>query len=472
MKEKDSLKYISTRGKSPKLNFDQVVLTGLAPDNGLYLPENWPRLRKREVLELQNCSYQEIVYRTTLPFVGNSIPKKLFRTIIDNSYKTFRHKEIAPLFKIEENLWMMELFHGPSLAFKDFALQLLGRLFDYFLKKKKQHITILGATSGDTGSAAIEACKDKETIDIFILHPHKRITEIQRKQMTTINSSNVFNIAIEGSFDDCQNLVKKLFSDIDLSREKKLSSINSINWARIIGQIPYYFHAASKLNLLDRGISFCVPSGNFGNAYACYAAKLIGLPIRKIIIGSNRNDVLTRFFSSGSNTLSDVIATLSPSMDIQISSNLERYLFDIFNRSGIKTAENLESFRAHGKLKVSRNNLLRIQEIFEAYKLDDRGTLRNIKKVYDNTGRVIDPHSSIGFYSATQANKSSSVPIVTLATADPSKFPQAVEKAMNIKTRLPKNLLSSFRRKERYNVLPNDFALVKDYISNQSSTRK
>lgn len=463
------MRYISTRGKSPKLNFDQVVLTGLATDSGLYLPENWPCLNKREILDFQNCSYSEIVYRTVLPFIGDSIPKKIFKKIINKSYKKFRHEEIAPLFEIEKDLWMMELFHGPSLAFKDFALQLLGGIFDYLLKKNSERITILGATSGDTGSAAIEACKDKDMMDIFILHPHKRITKIQRKQMTTVDSPNVFNIAIKGSFDDCQDLVKKLFSDTDLGRQKKLSSINSINWARIIGQIPYYFYATAKLNLLDRGISFCVPSGNFGNAYACYVSKIIGLPVRKIIIGSNRNDVLTRFFTGGSLKLSNVVATLSPSMDIQISSNLERYLFEIFNRSGSKTAKNLESLRMNGRIDISKNNLLKVKKTFEAYKLDDNGTLKNIKKVYNDTGKIIDPHSSVGFYSAMEAGKKSSVPIVTLATAHPSKFPQAVRTAIKIKAKLPRNISDSLERKEKYDILPNDFDLVKNYISTKSS---
>jgi len=463
------LRYISTRGKSQKLTFDQVVLTGLATDDGLYLPENWPCLSGEEISRLQNCSYNEIAYRTTLPFVGDSIPKKLFREIIDESYGKFRHEEIAPLFKIEKDLWMMELFHGPSLAFKDFSLQLLGRLFDYLLKKKNERITILGATSGDTGSAAIEACKGKEMMDIFILHPYKRITEIQRKQMTTVDSPNVFNIAINGSFDDCQDLVKQLFSDVEFNGHKKLSSINSINWARIVGQIPYYFYATSKLHLLDSGISFCIPSGNFGNAYACYVSKVIGLPVRKIIIGSNRNDVLTRFFTSGSLKLSDVVATLSPSMDIQISSNLERYLFEIFNRSGIKTAENLKSFRVNGELVISEADLSKIRETFEAYKLDDNGTLQNIKKVYNNTGRIIDPHSSVGFYSAVEASKKSSVPIVTLATAHPSKFPQAVETAINIKAKLPGNMADSLKQKEKYDILPNDFDSVKSYISDKGN---
>ena len=396
------MKYISTRNSKKTFSFKDVFLNALAPDGGLFVPQNIPFFSIKELNELKKLSYNDLAAKIIIKFCSGEFEENELKEIVEKSYKSFRSKETVILKKYED-IYLLELFHGPTLAFKDIALQVIGNMYEKFLLTQKNKINIVVATSGDTGSAAINAIKGRNKLNIFVLHPQNKISEVQRKLMTTVKENNVFNIAVKGNFDDCQNLVKSMFVDNEFKNKINMSGVNSINWARIIGQIPYYFYATAKLNLLDSGISFCVPSGNFGNAYACYVSKIIGLPVRKIIIGSNRNDVLTRFFTGGSLKLSNVVATLSPSMDIQISSNLERYLFEIFNRSGSKTAKNLESLRMNGRIDISKNNLLKAKKTFEAYKLDDNGTLKNIKKVYNDTGKIIDPHSSVGFYSALEA---------------------------------------------------------------------
>ncbi|MCH8155635.1 MAG: threonine synthase, partial [Proteobacteria bacterium] len=323
------MRYISTRGTAPVLGFDEVLLTGLARDGGLYIPETWPVLTGPEIRALSGLPYAEAAFRVMRPFVGDAIPEDDLGALIEDAYAGFGHAAVAPLKQLDGRTWLLELTHGPTLAFKDYAMQVLGRLFDHVLERRGERVTIVGATSGDTGSAAIEACRDRAAIDIFILHPKGQVSEVQRRQMTTVASANVFNIAIEGSFDDCQDLVKALFNDAAFRDEMDLGAVNSINWARIMAQIVYYFWAALALGAPDRRVAFAVPTGNFGNVYAAYAAREMGLPVDRLVVGSNSNDILTRFFDSGALALAPVRPTLSPSMDIQVSSNFERLLFDL-----------------------------------------------------------------------------------------------------------------------------------------------
>ncbi|MBF0374812.1 MAG: threonine synthase, partial [Alphaproteobacteria bacterium] len=330
------MRYVSTRGHAPALAFDDVLLTGLARDGGLYVPETWPQFEPDAIRAMAGLSYEDLAVKVMLPFLGGTIPEDAFAELVSETCAAFGHEAVAPLRQLGRGDWLMELFHGPTLAFKDHALQLLGRLFDHVLCQRGQRVTIVGATSGDTGSAAIEACRDRASIDIVILHPKGRVSDVQRRQMTTVLSPNVHNVAIEGTFDDCQDLVKALFADLAFRDEMRLSAVNSINWARIMAQIVYYFAAATALGAPDRKLSFAVPTGNFGNVYAGYAARAMGLPIERFVVGSNSNDILTRFFESGAMTMGGVVPTLSPSMDIQVSSNFERLLFDLVGRDGAK----------------------------------------------------------------------------------------------------------------------------------------
>ena len=343
------MRYISTRGSAPALGFDEVLLTGLAADGGLYVPERWPALSAGDLTEMRGLSYGALAGRILAPFVGEAIAEKDLAELVESAYAGFDHPEIAPLTEIGENEWLLELFHGPTLAFKDYAMQPLGRLFDYVLEARGSRLTIVGATSGDTGSAAIAALAGRNSIEVFILHPHGRVSEVQRRQMTTVDAANIHNIAIEGTFDDCQDLLKALFADAAFRKETRLSAVNSINWARIAGQIVYYVWASLRLGVQETGIAFSVPTGNFGNVYAGYAARQMGLPIRQLVVGSNRNDILTRFLETGIMETREVEPSLSPSMDIQVSSNFERLLFDLLDRQGAPVAELMAEFKLSGR---------------------------------------------------------------------------------------------------------------------------
>ncbi len=458
------MRYISTRGAAPRLDFEAVLLAGLARDGGLYVPDSWPSLKPKTLAGFSGKPYAEVAAAVMAPFIGKSIPQTTFQKMVAETYAGFRHEAVTPLVEVGEGVWVEELFHGPTLAFKDLALQLVGRLYDHVLKKQGRRVTIVGATSGDTGSAALEACRDRRAIDIFILHPLGRVSEVQRRQMTTIDSGNVFNIAIDGSFDDCQDIVKAMFNDHAFRDQIGMSAVNSINWARVMAQIVYYVTAAVALGAPNRKLAFSVPSGNFGNVYAGYAARQMGLDISQFIVGSNRNDILTRFFKSGSMKVSDVVPSLSPSMDIQISSNLERLLFDLFKRNGPKLAEAMNAFRKTGKFAAPTSGWASMQKLFTGYKLDDAGTLKAMQDLYKRTGLLLDPHSAIGVAAAEAARKDKSVPIVALATAHPAKFPDAVEKATGIRPALPAHLSNLLSRRERYDVLPKDLAKIQDYV--------
>ena len=458
------MRYVSTRGAAPRLDFEAVLLTGLARDGGLYVPESWPSLKPKTLAGFSGKPYAEVAAAVMAPFIGKAISQSTFRAMVADAYAGFRHQAVTPMVEVGEGVWIEELFHGPTLAFKDVALQLVGRLYDYVLKKQGKRVTIIGATSGDTGSAALEACRDRRAIDIFILHPLGRVSEVQRRQMTTIDSGNVFNIAIDGSFDDCQDLVKACFNDHAFRDKIGMSAVNSINWARVMAQIVYYVTAAVALGAPNRKLAFSVPSGNFGNVYAGYAAKQMGLDISQFIVGSNRNDILTRFFKTGAMKVSDVVPSLSPSMDIQISSNLERLLFDLFKRNGPKLAEAMGDFRKKGRFVAPKTTWPAVQKLFTGYKLDDAGTLKVMQDLHRRTGMLIDPHSAIGVAAAETMRKDKSVPVVALATAHPAKFPDAVEKATGVRPALPAHLGNLLSRRERYDVLPKDLGKIQDYV--------
>ena len=458
------MRYISTRGAAPALSFTDVLLAGLARDGGLYVPESWPRLEAAEIRALRGRSYEEIAFRVMQPFIGGEIADADLKAMIAAAYGAFRHQAVAPLKQLDDNLWLMELFHGPTLAFKDMALQLVGRLYDHVLGKRGQRVTIVGATSGDTGSAAEEACRDRGAIDIFILHPKGRVTEVQRRQMTTIPSANVFNIAIDGSFDDCQDLVKAMFNDHAFRDSINMSAVNSINWARVMAQVVYYAVAAVALGAPDRRIGFAVPSGNFGNIFAGYVAKQMGFDLAPLIVGANRNDILARFFTSGRMEITEVVPSLSPSMDIQVSSNLERLLFDLFDRDGAKLAAAMTAFRQSGKFAAPEAGWNRVKDLFRAVSLDDEGTLARMRQLHRDTGELIDPHSAIGIHAAMACRADSETPIVALGTAHPAKFPDAVERATGIRPKLPDFLADLHDRPERISGLPNNLRAVQDYV--------
>ncbi len=456
--------YHSTRGQAPVLAFDDVLLAGLARDGGLYLPQTWPRFSKDDMAAMAGLSYAELAARVMLPFLDGTLREDDFTALVAETYAGFEHAAVAPLKELGRNDWLLELFHGPTLAFKDYALQLLGRLFDHVLTRKGQRVTIVGATSGDTGSAAIEACRDREAVDIIILHPHGRVSEVQRRQMTTVASANVHNIALDGTFDDCQDMVKAMFNDQAFRDALRLSAVNSINWARIMAQIVYYFAAGTALGAPQRPLSFAVPTGNFGNVYAAFAARRMGLPIAQLVVGSNANDILTRFFESGTMRMDGVRPTLSPSMDIQVSSNFERYLFDMLNEDGARVRAVMEAFRAQGRYEVEPAVMQDIATLFSGHRLDDEATRQTIRRLHQETGELLDPHSAIGVAAGRACRRDAAIPMVALATAHPAKFPAAVEAATGVRPALPPRLADLFERPERYDVLPNDLEAVKAYV--------
>lgn len=461
------MKYISTRGNSRPISFEDVVIAGLAPDGGLYVPQEYPCFDKSQISAMKNLSYQELVFKIISPFVAGAIEDTDLQKIIDKSYKNFRHEQIAPLVKIDENEYILELFHGPTMAFKDFALQFLGNLFDFILKKRKQKVTIIGATSGDTGSAAIEGCKNCENLSIFILHPHNRISDVQRKQMTTVVSDNVFNIALESSFDDCQDMVKAMFNDQSFLKGKsKAVAINSINWCRIMAQIVYYFYAGLKLGSPEKQVSFSVPTGNFGDVFAGYIAKRMGLPIKQLIVATNTNDILDRFIKNNDYSKGSLVKTLAPSMDIQIASNFERLLFDIHDNDGNKILQMMEEFRKSG-LSIDNNKLNLLRETFSSYKVDDEMICKTISSVYKKSNIVVDPHTATGIYASKKCNNDSKIPMINLATAHTAKFPDALTKANVSKPPMPNEFLNLMQGEEKMEIMPNQINLVKDYIASK-----
>ena len=462
------MKFVSTRDNKKIISFKKASLEGLAQDGGLYLPNNW---------EIENLSYdkknicfQDIAFQVIKNFVGKEISLPHLKSLINESYKNFSNKEITPLRKVENNHWILELFHGPTLAFKDIALQFLGNLFSYFLDEKENKLNIIGATSGDTGSAAIEAVKNNKNVNIFILHPFNRVSEFQRRQMTTVNSTNVYNIAVKGTFDDCQFIVKKLFKD-KASKEKRFASINSINWSRIMAQISYYIYAYEKLSLKsDKKISFSVPTGNFGDAYAGYLAKSkFNIPIHKLIIATNENDILYRFFRKGEYKKNLVRSTNSPSMDIQVASNFERLLYDILKQDSNKLSVLMKEFEDKEKLFLNNKYDKKVLDTFLSYKVSNKQTIKVIKSIYDKYKIILDPHTAVGFFASTEYLKKNRNDIsITLATAHPAKFSESVKHAINIDPKLPLRYKNIFKLKERFKLIDNDYSKIKHYIFNNA----
>lgn len=458
------MRYISTRGTAPVLAFDEVLLAGLARDGGLYVPEAWPRFSASDQEAMRDLAYPELACRIMQPFLGDTIAEDDFAELVSSAYASFATDEVVPMRALDNGQWLMELFHGPTLAFKDVALQLLGRLFDHVLTRRNERVTIVGATSGDTGSAAIEACKDRDAIDIVILHPAGRVSEVQRRQMTTVAAANVHNVAIEGTFDDCQDLVKACFNDMPFRDEVRLSAVNSINWARIMAQIVYYFRAALALGAPGQSVAFTVPTGNFGNIFAGYGAHLMGLSIDQFVVASNRNDILFRFFEKNAMEMEAVVPTLSPSMDIQVSSNFERLLFDLLDRDGAKVTEAMTEFRETGKLSLAEAAWNRSRKLFDAYRVDDDLTTAVIERFYADSGMLLDPHTAIGVEAAQRTRRDPAVPMVSLATAHPAKFPDAVEQATGTAPELPPALADLYESEEHYTVLPNQLDILQDFI--------
>lgn len=458
------MRYISTRGAAPALDFEDVVLTGLARDGGLYIPDQWSPISPDEIRGFADADYADCAFRVMRPYIdGACIDDADLNALIGETYAVFDDPAVAPMRQLDDDTWLLELFHGPTLAFKDFALQFLGRMFEHILAKRVQRITIVGATSGDTGSAAIEACKGRDNLDIFMLHPAGRVSDVQRRQMTTVLAPNVHNIAIEGTFDDCQDLVKGMFNDEGFRDALNLSAVNSINWARVMAQIVYYFTAAAKLGAADRPISFVVPTGNFGNVYAGYAAHQMGLADARLIVASNQNDILTRFFEAGDMSIAPVRPSFSPSMDIQISSNFERLLFDLFDRDGAAVAEAIGKFRETGTLPDGARLKAAAGAIFDGFRTVDDDTLATIRAIHAENGILVDPHTAVGLGAARQMTSDGTQRIV-LATAHPAKFPDAVEQATGVRPELPAHLADLFDREERCDTLANDLASVQSYV--------
>jgi len=458
------LRYVSTRGRAPTLSFEDVLIAGLARDGGLYVPAKWPRLAKPALRRLAGLPYAEAACLVMAPFVGQAFDRDQFADIVAKAYSGFAHAAVAPLSQIGPNLWLMELFHGPTLAFKDVALQLLGPLFDLVLAKKRKRVTIVGATSGDTGSAAIEAVRGSASCDIVMLHPKGRVSEVQRRQMTTVLAPNVFNVAIEGTFDDCQALVKAMFNDAPFRDAQRLAAVNSINWARVMAQTVYYATAAASLGAPERKIAFSVPTGNFGDVYAGYVAARMGVPIARLIVATNRNDILARFLETGSYRKGRVTPTISPSMDIQVASNFERLLFDLMGRDGAAVSGLMRELDARGEFTVPATRLREARRLFAGARADEAETRAEIARVHRRAAQLIDPHTAVGLVGAAKAGDPA-LPTVALATAHPAKFPEAVVKAAGRRPELPPRMADLLDRPERYVTLPNDLRAVEDHIA-------
>ncbi len=463
----NELRYVSTRGTAPALGFEDVMLTGLARDGGLYVPEVWPQLSPSDIESFAGLPYAQIAARVMEPFVSSDIPSDEFSELVEAAYATFSHSAVTPLIELGPDQWLLELFHGPTLAFKDIAMQLLARLMERTLQRRKARATIVGATSGDTGGAAIEAFAGLEAIEIFILHPHGRVSDVQRRQMTTSNADNVHNIAIEGTFDDCQALLKALFNDLERRDRLSLAGVNSINWARIMAQSVYYFVSAVALGAPQRSVSFCVPTGNFGDVFAGYAASRMGLPINRLVIATNVNDILVRTLKTGRYEPTQVVATSSPSMDIQVSSNFERLIFEAAGRDSNRVCQLMDGLGEQGSFSLSDDELSTLRGLFSAVVVDEAEVENTIRNVARETGYVCDPHTAVGLAAARRTERDGS-PMVTLATAHPAKFPVAVEAATGKRPDVPERLEQRLGADEHYTVLENDYAALTDFIESHA----
>ncbi|MFM7349368.1 MAG: threonine synthase [Erythrobacter sp.] len=463
------MRYVSTRGSAPALDFEGVTLAGLASDGGLYVPVEWPHFSEAEIRALRGLPYWQVAVTVMRPFIGDALTEEELTTICRQVYgEAFHHAAVTPLVQLDETHWLLELFHGPTLAFKDIALQLLGRLFETFLERRDEHLTIVGATSGDTGSAAIHAVAGRRRTEIFMLHPQDRVSEVQRRQMTTVRAPNVHNLAIEGSFDDAQAHVKRMFTDPDVANVLNLGAVNSINWARLMAQVVYYFTSAVALGAPDRPVAYSVPTGNFGDVFAGYVAAQMGLPIAKLIVATNVNDILHRALTSGVYSAGGVTPTITPSMDIQVSSNFERLLFDAGGRDGAALAAQMQAFEAAKAMQLTNAQAEGAARLFASHAVDQLATARAVQSAWHDSLAIIDPHTAVGL-GAAQALAAAgavpaSVPVVTLATAHPAKFPDAVERAIGVRPSLPARVGDLFGREESLVALPGDYAATRDHV--------
>ena len=455
------MKYISTRNNKETFEFKDVFIKGLAEDGGLFIPESLTKYSETEINSFAKLEYSDLAKKIISTFIGDFMNENDLSNIIDKSYSVFRKKNVVNLIEVGDRS-VLELFHGPTLAFKDVAMQLLGNFYEYYLKNENQKINIVVATSGDTGAAAIDAIKGKKNVNIFVLHPHNRVSSVQRKLMTTGKEQNVINIAINGNFDDCQNLVKSMFADKIFSNEIRMSGVNSINWARIIAQSVYYFYSYFLVEDKDRPLNFSVPTGNFGDVYAGYLAKKMGLPINKLVVATNQNDILHRAISKGSYEVEKVTETISPSMDIQIASNFERLIYDLNDCDDAQTINAMNDIREKGKYTIDQERLNKINTDFLSSKMSEEEVLETIKKVYDKFDIVLDPHSAIGYGAFDKVNLSGNN--IVLATAHPCKFPDAIKNAINLKAELPKELMYILNEKENFDIIDNNIDKVKQHI--------
>jgi len=463
--------YISTRGRAPALDFMGATLAGLASDGGLYVPRVWPEFSKAEIAAMAGLPYAQLAQKIMQPFVGDCLTPERLLELTTAAYGRFAHKAVTPLKQFDEQQWLLELFHGPTLAFKDVALQLLGLLFEEFLGRTPQNLTIVGATSGDTGSAAIDAVAGRAKVDIFMLHPKGRVSDVQRRQMTTVLAPNVHNIAITGSFDDAQAMVKRMFNDKAVTGQFNIGAVNSINWARLMAQVVYYFAAALQLGAPHRKVAFSVPTGNFGDVFAGYVAAKMGLPIEKLIVATNVNDILHRALSTGDYSAGTVTPTAAPSMDIQVSSNFERLLFDLGGRDGIAQAEQMAGFESSKAMQLTNAQREGAAALFTSTRVDPDQMAEAIRWGWEATGELVDPHTAIALHAARTSSIDASVPVVTLATAHPAKFPDAVERATGRRPGLPARVGDLFEREERLTDLPGDYDAVAAYVAQHATPK-
>jgi threonine synthase len=457
--------YISTRGSAPSLDFAGATLAGLASDGGLYVPREWPSFSRDEIAAMAGLPYAELAARIMAPFVAGSLSEDRLRELCEIAYGRFAHAAVTPLKQLNEQQWLLELFHGPTLAFKDVALQLLGLLFEEFLARGDQNLTIVGATSGDTGSAAIDAVAGRAKVDIFMLHPKGRVSDVQRRQMTTVLAPNVHNIAIGGTFDDAQAMVKRMFNDPGMTGRFNIGAVNSINWARLMAQVVYYFAAALQLGAPHRAVAFSVPTGNFGDVFAGYVAHKMGLPIERLIVATNVNDILHRALSSGDYSQGTVTPTAAPSMDIQVSSNFERLLFDLNGRDGAALAAQMAGFEATRAMQLTNAQREGAAALFSSCRADPDDMSRAIRWAWEASGELLDPHTAIGLHAARAIGLAEDVPVITLATAHPAKFPDAVERATGQRPQLPSRVGDLFEREERCTDLPGDYAGIAEFVA-------
>lgn len=458
------MKYISTRGRAPALSFEEAMLTGLARDGGLYVPESWPSMSFDEIADLAGCRYEEAAFRVMRPFIGDSFTDEELTGIISRAYAGFDHEARCPLVQIGENDFLLELHHGPTMAFKDVAMQLIGQLFEVALKRRGERVTIVGATSGDTGSAAIEAFRGLDAVDVFIMFPDGRVSDVQRRQMTTPTEDNVHALAVDGDFDDCQARLKDMFNDFTFRDEVHLAGVNSINWARVLAQVVYYFTSAVALGAPHRPVSFTVPTGNFGDIFAGYVARRMGLPIDRLIIATNQNNILHRTLETGSYVKQGVTPSISPSMDIQVSSNFERALFDLLDRDGRAVAQLMEELAEKGSFTLPQGALSRLRIEFESGDCSEEETRAAIATLYKMTGEVVCPHTAVGVKVAADKRMVGRVPMITLATAHAAKFPDAVEEACGVRPELPARMADLFDRPERMTHVANDLSAIEAII--------